>query len=174
MKKFLILVLILSLSGCVASSKHVKQLDKIVEAQAEQIDQIITVINAKGLLTIEQADSMTKNSTIILNASHDQVKETASIFTWKIFTWEGFKLALTVAGKVAKDFVAGNYIGIASTAVTALAGWYIKNKAVKANDEYHTEDKVKLVAKVLTGEESTSKYNECKETACKIVEKHEA
>lgn len=177
LKVFLLCISVALLPSCIASSKHVKQLDKIVEAQAGQIDQIINVINEKGLLTIEQADAMTKNSTMILKASHDQANETSSIFTWKIFTWAGFKIALEIVGKSAADFVSGNWKGIATTVIGIATTYFIKNRqaitALAENDNWHKEDKVKLVAKVLTGEESTNKYNECKENACKIVEKHE-
>ena len=181
MKTFKVFLLCLSfifLSGCIASSKHVKKLDKIVEAQAIQVDTIVNVLDQKGLLTVEQADVMHKNSTAIVTSSHDQVNESASIFTWKIFTWAGFTIALSTVAKVAKDFVAGNYVGIASTLATAGVAWYLKNKAVVSavaeNDAFHTADKVELVAKVLAGDDITKKQDTLIESATKIVEKHEA
>lgn len=181
-KVFLLCLSFTLLSGCIASSKHVKKLDKIVEAIAVQQELIINAMSTKGLLTVEQADAMTKNATIITESSHKQVEETASIWTLKIFTWNGFQIALGIVAKGAKDFIAGNWVGLGMGLLTAATTYVIKNKqtvqavtdAVTENDLWHKEDKVKLVAKVLVGEDQTKKYTECKDNACKIVEAHEA
>lgn len=165
------------LPSCIASSKHVKQLDKIVEAEVVTVDVLIDSLASNGTLTTEQADAISKNSKEIVKVAHKQVEETASIFTWKIFTWAGFKIALEVIGKGALDFASGNWKGLAMTAIGIATTYFIKNRqaitALAENDNWHKEDKVKLVAKVLAGDESKAKYDECKENACKIVEKHE-
>ena len=166
------------ITGCIASSKHVKKLDKIVEAQAHQSEMIVDVLVSKDLLTLEQADLLTKNAKTIVEEAEKQTKETASIFTWKTFSWSGFFLVLDKLGKLAKDFPIGGWAGIAIGTLGTIATWVVKNKQnikdLAENDLWHTNDKVKVLATALTPKENTEIYDKNKTLASQIVAEHES
>ena len=177
--KILILCMFVAvLPSCIASSKHLKQLDRIVEAQSEQGTQIVQVLVAKELVTPEQGAIMVKNASIIETAAHNQATEKASVWTWQVFSWAGFILVVQKIGELASSIPATGWLGVGLSGLGIGITWLLKNnqkiKEIAENDVWHTQDKEKLIATVLTPKDSTEAYDKNKEIAKVIVAKHDA